>query len=141
MDDFELPGDHGLIRSDFPGGWEGDEVNAVSGEGLNDRQIEMQNYLKRILNYRKHSKAIHQGLTKHFAPKDKVYVLFRTFEDEVLAVIVNKNKNSYKLDLSRFSEMQLEGKMYQDIQSGETNSWVETLTLEHPGTYWLSFKK
>ena len=67
--------------------------------------------------------------------------MFRTFEDEVLAVIVNKNKNSYKLDLSRFSEMQLEGKMYQDIQSGETNSWVETLTLEYPGTYWLSFKK
>ena len=71
MDDFELPGDHGLIRSDFPGGWEGDKVNAVSGEGLTERQIEMQNYLKQMLNYRKDSKAIHQGVTKHFAPKEK----------------------------------------------------------------------
>ena len=140
MDDFELPGDHGLIRSDFPGGWEGDEVNAVSGEGLTARQAEMQNYLKQKLNYRKDSKAIHQGVTKHFAPKEKVYVLFRSFEDEVLAVIVNKNKTPYELDLLRFKEMQLEGKMYKDIESGKTNSWGQTLTLEHPGTYWLSFK-
>ena len=24
MDDFAKPGDHGLIRTDFPGGWEND---------------------------------------------------------------------------------------------------------------------
>ena len=71
MDDFELPGDHGLIRSDFPGGWEGDEVNAVSGEGLTARQAEMQNYLKLILNYRKDSKAIHQGVTNTLHLKKK----------------------------------------------------------------------
>ena len=100
----------------------------------------MQNYLKQKLNYRKDIKAIHQGVTKHFAPKEKVYVLFRSFEDEVLAVIVNKNKTPYELDLLRFKEMQLEGKMYKDIESGKTNSWGQTLTLEHPGTYWLSFK-
>ena len=140
MDDFELPGDHGLIRSDFPGGWDGDKVNAVSGEGLTASQTEMQYYLKQMLNYRKHSKAIHQGVTKHFAPKEKVYVLFRCFEDEVLAVIINKNRTPYKLDLSRFSEMQIKGKIYKDIESGETNLWGETLTLEYPGTYWLSFK-
>ena len=28
MDDTANPGDHGLIRTDFPGGWKGDEINA-----------------------------------------------------------------------------------------------------------------
>ena len=35
MQDFKNPGDHGLIRTDFPGGWADDKVNAFSGYGLN----------------------------------------------------------------------------------------------------------
>ena len=53
MQDFENPGDHGLIRTDFPGGWADDKVNAFSGYGLNEDQKEMQQYLKTILNFRK----------------------------------------------------------------------------------------
>ncbi len=34
MDNSNKPGDHGLIRTDFPGGWEGDKVNAFTGKGL-----------------------------------------------------------------------------------------------------------
>jgi glycosidase len=33
MQDFDKPGDHGLVRTDFPGGWAEDQVNAFSGEG------------------------------------------------------------------------------------------------------------
>ena len=42
------PGDHGLIRTDFPGGWVGDTVNAFTGEGLSEAQKEMQFFLKNI---------------------------------------------------------------------------------------------
>ena len=51
MQDFENPGDHGLVRTDFPGGWTGDKVNAFSGSGLNEDQKDMQQYLKTILNF------------------------------------------------------------------------------------------
>ena len=34
MDDTAKPGDHGLIRTEFPGGWSDSEVNAFTGEGL-----------------------------------------------------------------------------------------------------------
>ena len=37
MNDTAKPGDHGLIRTDFPGGWQGDTVNAFTGESLTDR--------------------------------------------------------------------------------------------------------
>jgi len=57
MDDFDNPGDHGLIRTDFPGGWQGDTVNAFTGEGLTSEQKSMQSFLKKVLNYRKTSEA------------------------------------------------------------------------------------
>ena len=54
-------GDHGLIRSDFPGGWEGDKVNAFTGEGLEEDSRVAQKYMKKILNWRKGSDVIHNG--------------------------------------------------------------------------------
>ena len=45
MEDSAKPGDHGLIRTDFPGGWKNDKSNAFTGDNLEDSQLEMQNYL------------------------------------------------------------------------------------------------
>jgi hypothetical protein len=39
----------------------------------------MQSCLKKVLNHRKTSKAIHDGKTVHFAPEFGVYALFRIF--------------------------------------------------------------
>ena len=36
---------HGIIRSDFPGGWEGDETNAFLGTGLSDDAQKVQAFL------------------------------------------------------------------------------------------------
>ena len=115
MNDFDKPGDHGLVRTDFPGGWSGDEKNAFTGEGLNSQEKEMQSFLKTLLNYRKESKAIHHGKTIHFSPEEGVYVLFRKSEDEVLAIVLNKNKESITLDLNRFSEIGVNGKSVKNI--------------------------
>ncbi len=49
MNDTAKPGDHGLIRTDFPGGWKGDTVNAFTGEGLTDDQKDMQYFMKKVL--------------------------------------------------------------------------------------------
>ena len=140
MDDFDKPGDHGLIRTDFPGGWEGDTVNAFTGEGLTEAQKNMQSYVKKILNYRKHSKAIHKGETTHFAPENGVYVLFRIFEDETVIHIINKNKAPIDLDLSRFEEVNLKGKMLKNIITDEQNEWEDFLKLKEKGNVLLTTK-
>ena len=88
MDDTANPGDHGLIRTDFPGGWKDDLVNAFTGKGLKTEQKDMQNFLKKFLNYRKNSKAIHDGKTVHFAPFKGTYLLFRILDDEVVVNII-----------------------------------------------------
>jgi len=112
------PGDHGLIRTDFPGGWEGDIVNAFEDKGLNGDQIDFKNFLKTILNFRKQSKALQLGKTTHFAPFDGVYALFRDFEEEAVLILLNKNEDNVEVDLKRFEELNLQ----------ECQEWKDVLT-------------
>ena len=140
MHDFDKPGDHGLVRTDFPGGWKGDSTNAFTGEGLTDAQKDMQAYLKKLLNYRKSSKAIHDGKTVHFAPENGVYVLFRILGDETVVHIINKNEKPVELDLSRFNEIGLQGKTLKDIINEEPFVWADSIKLKEKGSLILTSK-
>ncbi len=140
MQDFDNPGDHGLIRTDFPGGWAGDSTNAFTGEGLTENQKEMQSFLKTLLNFRKNSPSIHHGRTLHFAPKNGIYALFRVLKDEVTMLILNKNDDPVHLDLTRFDELNNKGKTFRDVLNDRTFVWDSTLTLPAKGSYILTSK-
>lgn len=140
MDDFANPGDHGLIRTDFPGGWQGDKVNAFTGEGLTAEQNDMQSFLKKVLNYRKTSEAIHDGDTKHFAPLNGTYFLYRTKDDETVVHIINKNDGPIEIDLKYHEEMGLTGKTFKNIITGETMIWGDNIKLNTKGSLILTTK-
>ncbi|MEM6685656.1 MAG: glycoside hydrolase family 13 protein [Bacteroidota bacterium] len=140
MNDFEKPGDHGLIRTDFPGGWKGDAVNAFTGQGLTDEQKDMQIYLKQLLNFRKSSKAIHEGKTVHFAPFLGTYFLFRTLGNETIVHIINKNEAPITIDLKRYAEMNLAGKTLTNVITGEPFTWGEEIEFKEKGSIILTTK-
>ncbi|MBL4746115.1 MAG: glycoside hydrolase family 13 protein [Flavobacteriaceae bacterium] len=140
MENTEKPNDHGLIRTDFPGGWDGDTVNAFTGLGLNDAQLDMQLFTKKIVNYRKSSKAIHTGKTIHFSPKNNVYVLARILDDEIVVIILNKNKASFSLNLNRFEELGLANRKIKNVVSGGIITWDEVLELSKRGFYMFTTK-
>ncbi|WP_179004619.1 glycoside hydrolase family 13 protein [Winogradskyella forsetii] len=140
MDDFDNPGDHGLIRTDFPGGWKDDSVNAFTGKGLSDDKKDMKIYLKKVLNYRKSSDAIQNGKTIHFAPQNGIYMLARITDNETVVNIINKNDNPQELDLSRFEELGLNGKTLKNIISEEDVIWNKSLKLDTKGSVILTTK-
>jgi len=140
MDDTANPGDHGLIRTDFPGGWQGDQVNAFTGLGLSDDQKSMQDFVRTVLNFRKNSKAIQEGKTIHFAPFMGTYFLFRVLNDEVVVHIINKNDKPISIDLKRFKEVGLEGKTLKNIITGEAFLWKDAIQLSEKGSVILSTK-
>jgi glycosidase len=96
---------HGNIRSDFPGGWQGDKINGFSGKGLTGKQLEAQTFIKKLLNWRKNSKVVHQGKLMHFVPIDGVYVYFRYDENKKVMIVLNNSKEKKGLDLKPFAEM------------------------------------
>ncbi|TCK65197.1 glycosidase [Winogradskyella wandonensis] len=140
MDDFEIPGDHGLIRTDFPGGWQGDTVNAFTGEGLTEDQKDMQAFITKLFNFRKNSKAIHDGKTVHFAPFVGTYFLYRTLGDETVVLILNKNEKPITIDLNYQSEMGLKGKTLTNVITGESQLWGDVLELKQKGVTLLTTK-
>jgi neopullulanase len=99
------PGDHGLIRSDFPGGWDGDKVNGFTSAGLSADQHRIQDFMKKLLNWRKNKKVIHDGNTLHFAPANGTYVYFRYNKQEKIMVLLNKNNTEMHLPADRFNEI------------------------------------
>ena len=138
MEDSDNPGDHGLIRTDFPGGWDNDKRNAFNGKNLDNDQLEMQNYLKTILNFRKNSKAIHEGETMHFAPVDGVYLISRKKGDETVLYIVNKNNSNKELSLDRFSELGINNMYFTEVYSGKKFHWKGKINLEKNSSIILS---
>jgi len=141
MENTAKPGDHGLIRTDFPGGWQNDPINAFKGEGLNEEQLDMQDNMRTLLQFRKQSKAIHEGKTVHFAPKQGVYVLFRILDEQVVVLILNKNTEPFELDLGKFKEMTLENKELTNIFTGESLVWKDSIKLNKKGAIILTTSK
>ncbi|GAB1451589.1 glycoside hydrolase family 13 protein [Draconibacterium sp.] len=98
-------GEHGNIRADFPGGWQGDKVNALTGVGLTTEQKEMQDYTSKIQNWRKNKPVIHYGKLMHFVPQDGVYTYFRYNDNEIVMVMLNKTTTEKTVSTNRFSEI------------------------------------
>ncbi len=112
---------HGYIREDFPGGWEGDVVNAFSGEGLTAEQLDAQEYVKNIQNWRKNAEEIHDGKLVHFIPEDGIYVYFRINGDDRCMVVMNNNDSPRNMpDLNRFEECLLGSRKAYEV-TGRSN--------------------
>ena len=126
--------DHGIIRSDFPGGWSGDNVNAFTGNGLSTQQLEGLEWFKKLAHLRKNSLALNSGELLHYIPLNEVYVYFRSFEQERIMVVANRNSSGKSIELDRFSEGLQESKSAENLITGEriqlSNGKVEVGPLE-----------
>lgn len=119
--------EHGIIRSDFPGGWAGDQVNAFTGAGLTDKQKQTQEYIRKVLNWRKTNTTVQFGELKHFAPVDGVYVYFRYDQKGKVMVVLNKNDQEKAIDTSRFSEVMANCTLGKEVISGTMVSDLKNL--------------
>ncbi|MBA6153546.1 glycoside hydrolase family 13 protein [Gelidibacter maritimus] len=125
----DLKGD-GDIRRDFPGGWEGDPMNAFTAEGRTAEQTEFFEFSKKLFNWRKSKSVIHSGKTMQFVPENNVYVYFRYHTDDKVMVIINNNPKAQTLDLKRFAEMIGAEKYGNEMLSDERIALEDTLTID-----------
>ena len=110
----------GDIRRDFPGGWQGDGMNAFTAAGRTKEQNEVFDFVKKLLNWRKVNPVIHTGAMKHFIPENGVYVYFRYNEDKKVMVVLNNSDGESKtLDTKRFAEILGDCDAGVDVISGE----------------------
>lgn len=104
MKNFSNP--DGLIRSDFPGGWEGDKKDKFIAGGRTNKENEAFNFVKTLANFRKNSPALQTGKLMQFVPQDDIYVYFRYHAEPkgTVMVIVNNTEKEKILNTDRFAE-------------------------------------
>ena len=124
-------GDHGALRKDFPGGWPGDKVNAFTGRSLNKKELEAQNFIRKLLNWRKENIAITMGNMIHYPVENGIYVYFRSYNEALVMVIINNNKRSKTIDPGRFNEVIAEKK--QGISILDNKVYDLTTKINLPG--------
>jgi glycosidase len=100
----------GIIRSDMPGGWPGDNINAFTGKGLSVEQKDIQKLVKTLFNWRKTNDAITEGKLIHFVPENSTYVYFRYTDSKTVMIVLNKNPQNVELNLARYQEI-IKGKV------------------------------
>ncbi|NNC83692.1 MAG: alpha-amylase, partial [Flavobacteriales bacterium] len=98
---------HGVIRADMPGGWPDDPVSAFTGEGLDEEQLQAQEYLQSLLQWRKGKSVIHTGHTLHFVPEDAqgIYTLFRYDDENIVMLVLNTSDEKKSIPLEKYDEL------------------------------------
>jgi len=128
MKGYKRDGD-GSLRKDFPGGWEGDQINGFKGTGLTADQLDFQQFMKKLVNWRKSKSLIHNGLLKHYYPKDNLYVYFRYNDQQSVMVILNLNNETKTLNTSRFAESMQGFTSATDVMSGNSLNELNNITI------------
>lgn len=132
--------DHGSLRREFPGGWSDSKKNAFTGEGLSEKEKEAQEFMKKLLTWRKTSEVIHNGKLKHFIPEKGMYVFARHTEEEQVVVILNKNTTPEKFDWNRYAELFQNNENGKNVLTEDIISTKETLVLDPMSPLILEFK-
>ena len=109
---------HGGLRVDFPGGWEGDEMNLFSAEGREKatrntdglevpqgQAADLFNYVSHLFQWRKTKDVIHNGKTMHFITRDNTYGFFRYDDDDVVFVYVNNSNEPKNIPWTYYNEI------------------------------------
>lgn len=121
--------DDGRIRADMPGGWRGDANNVFTGAGLSAAERDAQDYLRRLLQWRKRTPVVQHGKLQHFAPMDGVYVYFRYDGNDKVMVALNRNAETVPLTLDRFGDFINVESRGRDVMTGSEAAFDTPLQL------------
>ncbi len=94
----------GNVRLDFPGGWNGDKKNAFTTVGLTNEEIDMQNYVSTLANYRLKTTAITKGGLMQYVPDDGLYIYFRYDANQTVLCAMNTSDKEKEIDFSNYME-------------------------------------
>ena len=147
-------GDHPGLRVDFPGGWEGDEIDLFTEEG---RKAQTHNtdglkvekgqaaalfdYVSRLFQWRKTAEVIHNGKTMHFMTRDNTYAYFRYDEDDVVFVFINNTLESKNIPWSYYSEIAEGLKGGIDVLTGEPVEITDATVVAPKTALVIEYKK
>ncbi len=117
------------VRSNFPGGFAGDQQNKFTSAGRNTAEEAAFNFIKKLANYRKNASQLTTGKLMQFQPDNGTYVYFRYNDKGSVMVATNTNNQKVELNTARFAERLKGFSKANDVISGAIHSSLSTILL------------
>jgi len=127
MKNFSNP--DGLVREDFPGGWNQDTVSKFTAKGRSEKENNAFNFIRTLARFRASSPALRAGKLMQYVPEDKIYTYFRYTDTQSVMVIVNKNDQMKNLNTNRFKESLQGYKQATNVITGSRLPDITSLSL------------
>ncbi|MCQ2334354.1 MAG: alpha-amylase family glycosyl hydrolase [Paludibacteraceae bacterium] len=130
------------MRIDMPGGWEEDTVSVFTPEGRTARQNEAYDFASKLLQWRRHSRAVAEGRLLHYTPDNLThcYVYARVVEGETVLVVLNGSDREQTVPMARFSEVTAGFTCGKDVLTEELMDITSNLTISPRGVLILELK-
>ncbi len=130
----------GVLRANFPGGFNDGQANAFTTEGRDSLQNAYFDFARRLLQWRKGNTAISEGKLTQFTVKNGVYVYARTSNNRHIVVLVNGKNEERKVELEHYAEV-FPAKTAYDVFAQKQVTWDKELNLEPKGVMILDFSR
>ncbi len=147
-------GDHGGLRVDFPGGWEGDEMDLFTAEGRakaakntdglavpQGQAADLFDFTSRLFQWRKTKDVIHNGKTLHFMTRDNTYGYFRYDDDEVVFVYINNSLEPKNVPWTYYKEISEGLKGGVNVMTGEPFEVSDATVVQPQSVLIVEFNK
>lgn len=123
------------VRSDFPGGWNGDPVNKFTMKGRTSKENDAWKWMQALNKARTSMPALGIGKTMQYSGVNGIYVYFRYTDNQKVMVILNQSGEQQNILLSRFAEMTEGYGTMKNIHTGEVTAVGASLGVAANGSY------
>ena len=130
----------GYVRKDFPGGFPGDEHNCFTTEGRTRAENNMFRWTSRLLHWRQGNETIIRGMQTQFIPYNGVYVLVRSWHNNIVMTILNGTTKPAVMKVERYAEFIGQTKRAKDILTDRYYDLSGDLTLKPRQSLILEFQ-
>ena len=131
---------HGGLRVDFPGGWEGDEVNLFDASQRDDVQRDVYDHTARLFNWRKTKEVVHNGRTLHFVGRDNTYAYFRYNDQEAVFVFINNSNEAKAIPWENYAEITKDLTDGRNVLSGQPFTPTDLMQVPSRESLVVEFK-
>ena len=152
----DCPSHDGAKRIDFPGGWEGDNIDLFSASGrasapaMSASAADLHDYTRTLFQWRKGCKALQEGKTLHFLSRanegarnitDNTYAFFRYTDSDAVFVYINNTFEDRVLDWDHYREF-VEGPVKgKNILTGEETVLEDGVKIGPKSALIVEFKR
>ncbi len=125
--------DHGVIRSDFPGGFPGDSLDAFTAKGRSPREKVFYTAFRQLVHLRRERKSLAYGTMVHFPPANETYMYLRLLPNEKTLILVNNRDDAQKVSIAQARAYFGGAKSLKNLLTGTTTDLKTAGDIDVPG--------